>query len=375
MKVATVADVHVGNHKRHGGPAHGSINARCKLTIETLQRACDFAEEEKCTHFVIAGDLFDVARPEPPVIAAVQRVLTNRSFVSYVLVGNHDRQSHAWGDNALAPLSPVATIIEKPERIDSSTGSMLLVPHQPGNPEEWLTRVCATLLEGEAPELPTLLVMHMGIKDEKTPPWLQGSTGAIDVNVLRDMLVEMRIGHALAGDWHEFRAWKGTEQPGNRPLIAQIGALCPTGWDNPGTKGYGSVMIWDVDDDGAKLTREEVPGPRFVKVGTTDDREKVHRQARGSENTFFISESVLADEHGVRMQEAIMFKEAHDNVMGWEVVPDQAVAKAEAQHAASLARSAETFDEALNSYVSAMPMDDSLDRQRIVERCKEYLKP
>ncbi len=57
-----------------------------------------------------------------------------------------------------------------------------------------------------------------------------------------------------------------------------------------------------------------------------------------------------------------------------EVLPDEGQAKAEARTAASTARSAETFIEALDGYVRDMPLEDGVDRGAVLSRARGYLK-
>ena len=120
----------------------------------------------------------------------------------------------------------------------------------------------------------------------------------------------------IAGNWHKTHTWtvgevveipavgpailpnlpptKDTELEGLRQKTpcrlsaVQCGALVPTGWDNPGLEGYGSLWFWDIsekrslsphtplqnhdwqgqvrsDSDLSCWRREEIPGPRFIK--------------------------------------------------------------------------------------------------------------
>ena len=48
MRVGFVADVHVGNHIRFGGPIEAGMNRRCRETVATLRRAVLKAREEGC---------------------------------------------------------------------------------------------------------------------------------------------------------------------------------------------------------------------------------------------------------------------------------------------------------------------------------------
>jgi hypothetical protein len=52
-------------------------------------------------------------------------------------------------------------------------------------------------------------------------------------------------------------------------LMVQVGALCPTGWDNPGLEGYGSVVV--LDHETGVVERHEVAGPRFLSVSSEQE--------------------------------------------------------------------------------------------------------
>ena len=44
----------------------------------------------------------------------------------------------------------------------------------------------------------------------------------------------------------------------------QVGALAPTGFDDPGPVGYGGLVTWDPDTQA--LETYQLPGPRFLAV-------------------------------------------------------------------------------------------------------------
>lgn len=389
--VAIIADVQLGNHKRFGGEVVGSINFRCRLILDVLAAAIDRIIEDRCTHLVVAGDLFDYVRPEAPLIARVQREFARFSCLAdgyrniILMRGNHDMVSTLEGDSALAPLTPYARIIDRPTRCALGDGAELLaVPFMPGAAKDWLPQTVHALLAaseerasgGDAPPLAPaarLLALHMGIKDEKTPPWLQSSPAAIDLADLVTIAELGGIDAIVAGDWHARQRWDIGEVD-----ILQVGALVPTGWDNPGLTGYGTLAFWRPGEI-KELTLEELPGPRFVKVKTSIERDelvKVMRKntGRGSLRLqLFVSHEVPPEE----VQATVEFwKNVYENMPlgGFEVVPDASLAKAEAQQAASIARSAETVQEALVAYVKNMPLADGVRRDAVLTRSRSYLK-
>ncbi len=392
-RAGVVADVHLGNHKRFGGETVGSINVRCRLALDVFKRAVAAAKAASCTHFVVAGDLFDYARPEPALLAAAQEIIEDvaEQMGVYLMIGNHDRTSGVYNDNALAPLRPYATIVDKPLRVVGEDGAeLLLVPYQPGPVVEWLQpAVSALISERDASDdsrarlggttadtLSQLLVLHMGIRDDATPPWLRDAPGAVNVEALRRMCEDLDIDHVMAGDWHEHKVWKSTGMPGHRPYMMQLGALVPTGWDNPGVVGYGTFATWEQRlhrEGGPRVKRIEIPGPRFVKVSTSADRDAAVESGM-KDNTLFVSEVCAPEDLAERTMMANLMTAGLKEIGGYEVLPDQTIAKADARMAASLARNAETFDAALEGFVAAMPLGEHINRGAVHERCKEFLK-
>ena len=58
MTVCFLADLHVANHKRHGGPVKAGINRRCQHVLDALESAYKRAERLDAKAVVILGDLF-----------------------------------------------------------------------------------------------------------------------------------------------------------------------------------------------------------------------------------------------------------------------------------------------------------------------------
>lgn len=375
--VAIVADVQLGNHKRFGGPVVGSMNTRCRMILGVLRKAVERAVAEKCDHFVVCGDLFDYVRPEAPMIAAVQDILQYGvgEGLSFVLLrGNHDMVSTLEGDSALAPLRPYARVVDKPEVISIGGAAILAIPFQPGSVDTWLPDVVAAL--AACPERYRMIAMHMGIRDEKTPPWLAGSQGAVAVTKLFDLARKHNVRAVFAGDWHARRAWRDmTYGPVD---VLQVGALVPTGWDNPGMRDYGTLAFWRPAEV-KPVSWVELPGPRFLKVRSSMERDTVHgdvtRPSSGGDLRIYVSHDAPPED--VERETAFWSAVAANlasSLGGFEVLPDGALAKEEARQAASAARSTETLQEALVTYVKHMPLKDGVRRAAVLERAKEYLK-
>lgn len=367
--MAIIADVQLGNHKRFGGPTIGSMNDRARLILGVLTKTCDRVLERRCTDLLVAGDLFDYARPEAAIIAAVQTQtarLRNEGVQVWLLPGNHDRASMHPGDSALSPLAPLGTVLERPARLyPRPSWELLAVPFWPGDVTEWLERELDALPPPTDHPVARLLALHMGIKDEKTPPWLQASKGAIALEHLQRVVQKYDVHAVVAGDWHSRRSWC-LEFGGRKVPVLQVGALVPTGWDNPGLTGYGTLAFWD----GRRLTMEEIDGPRFVHVRTESERDDM---AKASASPLFVSHLTDPDEMGASRQfwDAV---HATTPLGGYEVLPDERFAKAQARQAAQVASDATTVQEALAAFVQTMPLKESVDRASVLEKAREYLK-
>lgn len=287
MAIHFVADVHVGNHRRFGGGLISGVNLRAAETLDVLKEAVRIANKSGDT-LVVLGDLCDTPRPTPQLLRAIGNALTPDASMSgpiVLLVGNHDRVSMAENDHALAPLDWIegVRVVEKPSVMSVEASSIMneqhlvLVPHNPAPAKEWLAQTVAEL----DPPKGGLLCIHLGVEDENTPWFLQGAADSIHVDILRELIDDHELAGVFAGNWHDRRVWEG---PNGEPIV-QVGALVPTGFDNPGLEGYGSVAHWhdsnqptlagrmSVPSSGVDFT--EIEGPRFVTCKTVDALEKV----------------------------------------------------------------------------------------------------
>ena len=157
------SDVHAGNHKRFGGATEASLNERCRHVLDVFDRACAATIASGAGYMIVAGDLFDVARPEPSLLARVQTALRNlreEGVEPILLVGNHEKTSTAVGDNALAPLRDHARVIYRPELIDDPHVEIICVPFLSGPVNDWLRGAIGQALQsstqkGDVFPLPT----------------------------------------------------------------------------------------------------------------------------------------------------------------------------------------------------------------------------
>jgi hypothetical protein len=319
---------------------------------------------------VVLGDLFDGVRPEPQLLAAVGDALRHSHVdaQAHLLVGNHDQCSTADGDHALGPLADRAGIsVEENDHVKqvSPRAYCGFASFRPGAASVWLPEVAASL---NWPNMPRLLALHMGIVDKDTPPWLRDSPGAVDVELLRYLMAQYDIRAVFAGDWHRRKVWE-FDDGGKRRTIMQVGTLCPTGFDDAGPYGYGTLAWYEEDSD--TVGWEEIPGPRFVVLhGWPFDHKELAKEAVGGCTEYV--RAIVPPEH---MAAAREFLSRHNYFPGgFEVLPDQVEAQVAARTAATLARSAETLDQALAEYVGAMELPEGVDRNEVLGAALRHMQ-
>ena len=369
-RIGFVADVHIGNHRKHGGEMQAGLNSRCRASIAALRRAVDTALAHEVEAFVICGDLFDSARPSPQIVAAVQVELDRVATV--VLVGNHDRMSDDEGDHACAPLNPVANVVDVVEQYEFGGVELLAVPYRSGNARDWFWSV----LTDTAP-LPgcahRLIAFHLGVEDEKTERFLKGAHDSIHKDALADAMRAGGFSHAFAGNWHEHRHWE-FQWPDDESTadVVQVGTLCPTGWDNSGLdSGYGRLAIFDTETK-RKVSMVEIPGPRFLTVNGPTAADTIIKSAHEDGHDVYARwKAPMSDME--EAQEELQEWIASGLIAGGHVQPDDEQAEAAARKAATVARKAETLGEALAAFVGEMPLEEGIDRAQVLAKANEYL--
>lgn len=357
--IGMIADIHVACHKRHGGPVHAGINRRCQQILNALEVAVRRVRDRGCKGLVVLGDLFDTTNPPQQVVTEVQRILGD--FPTWVLLGNHDQVSTAPGDHALGPLGPVVTVVEDPTVLRIDPGyELFFVPFRPGPAIDWLPAVLEEWCGGDQPKYKpgdnATLLLHLGISDVKTPAYMRGHHDVVSDALLVELCQQYGLKAAFAGNWHWHRVHR------KKPLVCQVGTLAPTGWDNPGFD-HGQVVYWD----GQRMEVEQVPGPRFIKLGVDDDVEvpdgcQVYVEIKASQDESAAGMAML--------QEAL----ADGTVCAGSVVPDTEEVRAATKKAAMVARSAETMEEALSGFVEEMALDDGVDRSEVLATTRGYLE-
>lgn len=279
MLIGICADAHIGNHARHGGVRTGSINYRGQLTVTVFERAVKKAQDEGCDAFVVVGDVFDVCDPPAQFIAEVARILASCTMQVLLVLGNHDMHSTAVGDNALAPLGELANVqvVDAPGPVELAGETVLVFPYTAERP--MVDQIARTMSMDGMDDWPVALTfIHAGLRDGRTAAYLQNTKSAVDVADLGTY--GPRLGKVVfAGDWHDRRKWDL-----DGLAIIQCGALCPTGWDNPGFN-YGSLYVYDTV---ATTVRElRIPGPRFLVVTSKTSMEKALDKAERNGDRLF----------------------------------------------------------------------------------------
>lgn len=371
MKIAYCADVHIGNPRIAGGSFELAMNARCRETLAVLREATLAACEAHANQLVILGDLFDTEKPPPQMISAMQAALCGIHVIA--IPGNHDQVSGRLGDHALGSLQwgMLSQVAEEPtSRGLEGKHVQLLIPFQQGDPTEWLpVAVAGQLGRLKGPHKSVALCIHLGLRDESARKitWAAEATDAVDVEWLAELCFQYDITHVFAGNWHVYDQWRFS-QPGKKDvLMTQCGALVPTGWDNPGLTGYGGLIFYDTET--GAVERQEIPGPRFVKIYSEAELDDLPTDQTALYVRWVCAPADAARANAV-LQEA---REGSGPVHAYSVDVDSTQIREKARVASRAASSSQTLGEALTAYVAELELPDGVHRASVGERCRRYL--
>lgn len=264
-RLAFIADPHLGNHGRWKGLVASGLNRRCRAVLGALEQVVELAVRERCDGIVVAGDVFDVSKPIPQIIAALLRIKNSYPGLWVDIVGNHDQVSEQGGDHALGPLAHAerCLVIERPGVV-FEPGSMVplvnAVPFGVGPAAQWFDRTFE-------PGLP--VVAHMGGIDDQTPEFLRKSNDALPVERIAEIASASGVRDVFLGNWHDPREWRIGDVS-----IHQLGILAPKTIAESGPE-FGRVAIWDGP---GKVSIHQVGGPRFEAVDSIEAFEESLRR-------------------------------------------------------------------------------------------------
>ena len=363
------ADVHLGNHRRAGGQVQAGMNDRCRDVARVFDQAVEHAISQKAD-LIVAGDLLDVTKPYPQQLAVLQASLLRHrkaKLRAFLLVGNHEQVTTGPNDHALVPLQHHATVVAKAQTIQlNAQHRLVMLPASPHAAADWVPD-CLERLVVWSDSVPTTLVLHCGIEDDSTPPWLKGAHDSIRADLLFDCMDRHKIDVVLAGNWHEHQTWSRDGMQ-----IVQCGALCPTGWDNEGVDPYGRVIELDRDRPASHVTSHVVPGPRFITVESDDVDD-------GSEGWLL---RFYSNQHHMFVRWKVPHRWLRDateiaNLRSMDdftvvVEPTRDELNLATRQAATAARSAAGFDAALGRYIDEMPLPEGVDRVAVRARSEQY---
>lgn len=277
--VAFLADLHLGNLRRFGGPTVGGVNRRCRHVLDALEAAVALIAARGADALVVCGDVFDTSRPAPQVIAAAQGVLAELKCRKYLIVGNHDLESLQPGDHALGPMAAAGDVevVAGTAAVVRRVGGveLVMVPFTPGKAPDTIraSLVAGTRAAGpvsaQMPGLvPRVLCVHAGVRrPEDRAPWMLEADDALSSSELQRIAREVGARAAVAGNWHTMRKRDTSAHYADGGVDwLQVGALAPTGWDNSGMDGYGHVGFFGTGGrvNGLHVEGPVRAGPRFL---------------------------------------------------------------------------------------------------------------
>lgn len=363
-----VADIHIGNHPIQGGDNVSGVNARCRGILRVLERVVQAVAAQPSTGLVIAGDTFDRWATTPQVIEAALSVLAPVIRDTVVIVGNHDMRSSDPRDNAIALFTHAGAVVvdHRPLRL----GGVLFVPFHPERVEDYLPRMMA--VEGGL-VVPRAIVGHFGVSDAETPQWLVGAKDSTSIEWLGSFAEKHGLASIVVGNWHDGKQWSVPypHDPSRKVTITQAGALVPTGWDNPNFPGYGGVVT--LSGDGTTISREELPGPRFLSVPKEHVRAVPLVAPEGSE--VYLRVAAAPDELAqVRQSAQDAFTNAKSRLMCVELDPraEMRSSAARTEAAQVAAKTSASVRERLHQFFSVRYPGE--DAGELTEGALEYLR-
>jgi len=387
LLISFIADIHLDNFPKWGGPERGGLNDRARWCFSALEESVQLAA---CGPLIVLGDLFNRCQPSPALITMAQEILSMNDYSpesrnTHLLLGNHDQESGVYGHNALAPLSPIAQVHETPHVLRDYRSfprgdlELWFCPYKPGSAKDWLPQQLETLMTTATkkqeymgtPVSSRALCVHMGLSDFRTPYHLDETAGSMQVKRLAKLCKKFGITHVFAGDWHRHQVWNI-----DGVTLVQVGSLCPPRFP-PGYEDAhkGPLVRWDGGD---KIEVIDVPGPRFFKFRWSQLKNKpwtppssaVPAFVRVTCRTDQVDEAkewvkALPIEHGLIGDGGL--------IGGVELDIDRGMERAKARTASFEARQASSLAEAIALYVKKMPVEKNVDRELVLKNVRRLL--
>lgn len=378
MTLAFVADVHVANHKRWGGPTEGGLNRRGLDCVATIESAALKAAELRASAFIVLGDLFDHTRPSPPLVAATTQAIRKFSGEQWVLLGNHDRQSMHDRDHACASMAQCGIrVAASPTVANFSDAEVALVPYGHGEAKDWLTTALAQLVphwSGNTGKR-RILATHLGIWDEETPAYLKAAKDAVSVGFMRWICNAHKIDAVFAGNWHSHAVW-GPPVGGPPPLIVIPGTVCPASFSDPQVPGS---MIMHQPGSHSLSRIFIMASPLFLKPDGLEEFKQfvyegtlLRHHSQLSTGRVYVRATVRGDE----LPEALDFR---DRLLGQcpgamvhvEVREDEAAVSVREAARAAIASARDDLSE---TYADLAKVEEPGTRDGVARRLAEYRK-
>lgn len=300
MNLAVIFDPHFWLHRRHGGPLVKGINRRGALCLDVGRRVVETVNS-KSASLKVAGDLVDNAGPVSPQFAhALRETLSLCQRPVTLMLGNHDMTAD--GDHSLGIYTQHDDWTDVQVCGDISfvlaSVAQTLSDDSFGSDDVCLVPFHRDIRDARVRDVP-LVIAHFGVYDDSFPAWAKKAKGAWHADALFAFMKERNIKCLLAGDWHSRRLWMdgerqkdalsfGPVQVGTdaEHMILQGGALCPTGFDNQGLHGYGTLAFWDTDE--YRLSWQELPGPRFCVARSEEEERGIITEAQRLGHNLFL---------------------------------------------------------------------------------------
>lgn len=368
-----IGDLHLGNHRLHGGPTVSGLNTRFQYVTKALREAFQAIPKSQYAAVAILGDLFDTARPSPQMIDALMDVLSNLSGEHniYVVAGNHDKASEAAGDNALTclrHLNNVTVIDTEPVALEGQDINWILSPFRTGPASEWLLSDIANAPVNTNPNRRLIVCTHVGLISKDTPPWLRGSDDAVDIELILSTGAEI-----VAGNWHSFN-WSHS---GLRDNAIQIGALVPTGFDNPSVIGeksdpYGKLVCTTYSSISCQVP--SAAGPRFWQTilgqHTATDLINWFRKTR---NTNFLR--IVCDSKEVSDARALGGDLVQRGIIkAYDIVVSAQDRQNKRDAVARAVKDSTSIAQAVSTFTRKMELGENVTHEEVAARTNQYIE-